>query len=77
MQRNAAMRADVAQCEYFPILRAADENGLAEQRLVHDATGAQIGADERHVPQSAQQFRFEILHRCDPRRLELRLMPSA
>src|SRR5262249_28583384 len=41
---------------------AADQDGLAEQCLVHHPSRAQVGAYERDVPQPAHQFGFEILH---------------
>src|SRR5262249_59057591 len=63
MQRDAAVRADVAQREDPSIAPAPDEQRLAEQRLVHEPTGAQGGAHGRHVPQPRQKFGFEA-RRC-------------
>ena len=60
------MRADVAQREHPSIAGAADQDRLAQQRLVHDAAGPQVGADECDVPQSAQQLGLEILHGLVP-----------
>jgi hypothetical protein len=62
MERDAAMRTDVAQREDLGPAAAPDEQPLAEQRLCHHAAGPQVGAKERNVPQTAQKFGFEILH---------------
>ncbi len=66
VQRDAPVRADIAQREHLAVAAAADQHGLAEQRLVHGPTRFEVGADERDVPQSAHQFGFEILHRPVP-----------
>ena len=62
MQRDAAVRAVVAQREHPIAAAAADDQRLAEQGLVNHAARPQLGARERDVPKTAQQFGLEVLH---------------
>src|SRR5262249_12438877 len=66
MQRDAAVGADIAQRENPSVAPAADEQRLAEQRLVHEPSGAHVGAHKRDVPQPGQKFGFEVVHGLIP-----------
>jgi hypothetical protein len=66
MQRDAPVRADVAQGKNPSVATAADEQRLAQQRLVYEPAGTHLRAHERDVPQTAQKLGLEIVHGCVP-----------
>src|SRR5262249_21886910 len=66
VQRDAPVRADVAQRKDPSVAAAPDEDRLAEQRLMHEPARSHVVADERDIPQAAQKLGLEILHGLVP-----------
>src|SRR5215831_185221 len=62
MQRDAAVRADVAQRKDAPVVTAADEQRLTEQRLGYEPTRTHVRTHERDIPQTPQKLGLEIVH---------------
>ena len=60
-KRYAAMRAEVAEREGLTLLAAAEQDGLAQQRLVQQAALPQGARVQREVPEVSQkQWGFDV-----------------
>jgi len=66
VQRDAPVRANVAQRKDPSVTTAPDEDRVAEQRFVHEPARSHVMADERDIPQAAQKLGLEILHGLVP-----------
>src|SRR5262249_37891286 len=56
------MGANVTQSKDLSIAAPTNDQRLAEQRLMHEATARHVGAHGRDVPQPAQKLGLEITH---------------